>query len=306
VPGFSIIIPTFDRALLLQRTLDSVLKLRLPPSWACEILVIDNDPAGSAERVVAETAKKGVFPIRYLPELKRGASQARNRGISESVYDHVIFFDDDVVVSGEWLEGYAECQRILSPACVVGPVEPLFDAQVPPWITPGILRKITQAYTRKGGDLTVLQEKAHEIPGCNFGVLKSVVRQAGGFDVRLGFADGANIGGEDFYFGYELRRLGKPTVYAPRCSIKHSIGEKKLSVSGLRARYERDGASERVILQLQSRNPTFKRESRLFFRMVRLFSKSWLRHLMKDTGSALELELQGRQISGFLFGSPYK
>jgi GT2 family glycosyltransferase len=268
-------------------------------------LVIDNNSSDNTDDVVGEMAIRGPLPLRRVVETTQGASHARNRGIEEARWDHLIYLDDDMIVDSGWLEGYVEAQEILKPHCVVGPVEPLYEGPVPPWITPQVLRSVNATYSCKGEQLALLpRERAHEIPGCNFGVLKTAAREAGGFDVNLGPSRGNNIRGEDFDFGVKLASLDKRTAYAPRCSIRHLVGRQKLSISGLRARYEGDGATSRAMMQLRGETPPLRRQTRLLLRMVRFSLRSVWHRLRNDKGGALEWELQARKIRGFLFKVP--
>ena len=65
------------------------------------ILVVDNDPAGSAADVVASTASP---LVRYVHEPATGIAHARNRALDETVDDELlIFIDDDERPMDGWL-----------------------------------------------------------------------------------------------------------------------------------------------------------------------------------------------------------
>ena len=192
--GFSIIIPTYNRAELLRMALESVQHLFVPRSWEAEILVIDNNSSDHTAAVVRE-AKQGPLPLRRVLEMNQGVSHARNRGASEASFEHLVYLDDDELVDKGWLEAYAAVQAALHPDCVVGPVEPLFEQVPPKWMTSTILDSVTSSYSWKGPhEMLLPPTRAHEIPGGNFGVLRSVVFEVGGFHPAM-------LAGEDFEFG---------------------------------------------------------------------------------------------------------
>src|SRR5829696_1947350 len=92
VPTVSIIIPTKDRAALLEQTLDSI-RLQTYSDW--EAIVIDDH--STDETIAQTTAASSHDPrIRVLSLTdKSGAPAARNLGIAEARGEYVIFLDSD-------------------------------------------------------------------------------------------------------------------------------------------------------------------------------------------------------------------
>jgi len=78
-----------------------------------DILVVDNDPDGSAAAMVRQS-----FPaVRYVAEGKPGVRFARNRGIAESAGKIIAFIDDDCVPVPGWLRSLAGNFRQRPQAC---------------------------------------------------------------------------------------------------------------------------------------------------------------------------------------------
>ena len=102
--------------------------------------------------------------------------------------------------------------------------------------------------------------RAHEIPGGNFGVLRSVVFEVGGFHPAM-------FAGEDFEFGGRLVLFGKRVAYSPDCRIRHFINHQKLSVVGLRARFKGWGATQRALMQLRGDPLSAKGQLRSLLRL---------------------------------------
>jgi glycosyltransferase involved in cell wall biosynthesis len=100
-PAVSVVIPTYNRAHLLLRSLESVLGQTLP---ALEAVVVDDGSTDETERVVREL---GSELVRYVRQPQRaGAQAARNRGIREARGDWIAFQDSD----DEWLPDKLERQ----------------------------------------------------------------------------------------------------------------------------------------------------------------------------------------------------
>ena len=87
-PGVSVVIPTFDRAQLLGRALDSVLEQTRPPA---EIVVVDDGSADDTPSLV-----RARYPqVRLLQQSNRGVSAARNLGIKEARHEWIALLDSD-------------------------------------------------------------------------------------------------------------------------------------------------------------------------------------------------------------------
>ncbi len=84
----SVVIPTFDRRLMLPQALDSVIAQSRAP---CEIIVVDDGSTdGTAEMMAADYAD-----VCCLRQPRRGVSTARNAGIQRAQGEWVAFLDSD-------------------------------------------------------------------------------------------------------------------------------------------------------------------------------------------------------------------
>src|SRR5438045_903343 len=81
VDRISVCICTYRRPALLGRLLDAMCGQIADPTFAFEIVVVDNDERRSAEAVVTERAARSPVDIRYDCEPQRNISLARNRAV---------------------------------------------------------------------------------------------------------------------------------------------------------------------------------------------------------------------------------
>lgn len=92
LPLISIIIPTYNRAALLRRAIDSVYAQEgVGELFDVEVLVIDD---GSTD--TTSTVASSYDGLRYIrPSANKGTSGARNVGLDAAVGEYVAFLDDD-------------------------------------------------------------------------------------------------------------------------------------------------------------------------------------------------------------------
>jgi Glycosyl transferase family 2 len=110
----SIVIPTFNRAQLLQRALSSLARQDLRDT---EIIVVDDGSTDATESVV----KSFGYKIRYERQSRKGPGAARNLGWSLVRSDYVAFLDSDDVWFSWTLETHKSCiEKYKCPKLVIG------------------------------------------------------------------------------------------------------------------------------------------------------------------------------------------
>jgi len=88
----SVIIPTYNRALFLQRAIDSVCNQSL---GCAEIIVVDDGSTDDTKELLSAMKAKSKTPIISIHTDNQGVAAARNLGINKSQYDIIAFLDSD-------------------------------------------------------------------------------------------------------------------------------------------------------------------------------------------------------------------
>lgn len=226
------VIPTYNRAPLLRRTLISLVRQRNPPPF--EVIVADDGSADESEQVVAGFRDR--LAIRYCYQEDEGyrVARARNMGAAIASAPILVFLDSGTLAGpgllASHLRGHAEhCPDPGSPAsgsAMVGytwgyrPYDP-----IPPGLAEAVaLMSPQQVYERYHTD-PLFRDSRHEglakvgfdltglrMPWLYFWTLNVSVHAAdfaavGGFDERF-----RSWGCEDLELGYRLHRHGVPFV----------------------------------------------------------------------------------------------
>lgn len=132
VGSIAVLVCTYRRPEMLTALLDSLAAQR--SSREFDVVVVDNDPAGSGQAA----AEEAPIPVRYVVEPEPGIAAARNRSLDEAGdVDTVVFVDDDETVEPDWLDALvATCERFDADV-VTGPVFSVFPPHTPRWILRG-------------------------------------------------------------------------------------------------------------------------------------------------------------------------
>ena len=125
----SVLIATFNRAGLLDETLDWLARTRVSPGRSWEVIVIDNNSTDSTREVVERHRARLPVPLTYLLERQQGRSSALNAGIAAARGRVLVFTDDDVRVGERWLDAAVDAlageDRTVGYAG--GPVRPIWS-----------------------------------------------------------------------------------------------------------------------------------------------------------------------------------
>ena len=199
------------------------------------VLIVDNDPEGSARTTVERLARRSDVVVRYVVEAEPGIAAARNRAIDESsASDLLVFIDDDEHPTSEWLTPLVETWKRTGASAVMGRVVSEFDDELDPWVAAGeFFRRRsmptgTEIAVAAAGNLLIDRVQLHRLG----------VR----FDERLGLG-----AGEDSLFSQELVRRGGRIAWCEESVAVDRVPIERMSRRWVLDRARSHGNAETVV-----------------------------------------------------------
>lgn len=256
----SVIIPTRNRAIYLERALESITGQTFPLN-RFEIIVVDNGSSDTTREVAAGYATK-FAGIRYLRENKPGLHNARHAGMREAQSEFLVYVDDDIEAFPGWLEGVWQGFARHNAVLVGGKNLPKWERDPPAW-----LRQLWSAgdqETRSLGYLSILDFGNREkdidpssVWGCNFSIRKSVLLEAGGFHPDSMPDNLLHLRGDgESYVARYVGSKGYKTVYMPSACVYHLVPKSRMTLEYFRKRAFSQGVSDSyTILRSNSAEP---------------------------------------------------
>ena len=118
----AVIIPTLRRPEGLERAVRSVFAQTGVADRLAAIVVVDNDPQGSAATLAQHLAANAPIPVAYRHAPRPGVATARNAGLAATDAPLIAFLDDDEVASPGWLAALLAAQTATGADVVFGPI----------------------------------------------------------------------------------------------------------------------------------------------------------------------------------------
>lgn len=219
----AVIVPTLRRPESLERALRSLFAQTGVGDQVSGIVVVDNDPVGSAGPLVETLRGSSPWPLVYVHAPDPGVATARNAGLAATPAPLIAFLDDDEAASPGWLASLVKAQRQTGADAVFGPITGRApDAEA--WLKPYLER----FFGREGPDRTglishpygcgnSLMLRATALPGA--APFNTASDQAGGEDDAL-FAALAARGGR---FGWAVDARVEEFAPAHRATLKYAL-----------------------------------------------------------------------------------
>lgn len=215
----SIVIPTQRRPDRLLMAARSVLAQKGVNCAELELIVVDNDPAGSAKAAAKTLARKAAFPVSYVHAPKPGVATARNAGVAAAKGSRIVFLDDDEEAPQGWLAALLAAQQKFSADVVFGAVR----ARIPDTVADhrGYLE---QFFGRTGPAEAGIIETPY---GCgNSLISKRMLPAFEPFNV-----DRDRIGGEDDLLFAQLSKAGARFAWSPEAWVWEEAVAERLTLN---------------------------------------------------------------------------
>ena len=196
---YAVIIPHYNDPVRLERCLDALTEQHAALGRDdIELIVVDNNSTVSLDAIRARFAG-----VRFIKELKKGAAEARNRGVVETRAEGLIFLDSDCVPGVCWLAG--ALAQVREGAAVGGRIDVFSE-------TPGARSGAEAFETAFAFNMKDYVERKGFVASCNLVTTRTV------FDDVGPFINGVS---EDIDWGERAGRKGHALIYVDEMAVSH-------------------------------------------------------------------------------------
>lgn len=237
----SVIIATYNRASILRRTLEDLVRVDRS-GLRVEFVVMDNNSSDDTKEVIESFSQR--LPIRYLFEPRAGKCCALNHVLDVGTLGRIVVFtDDDVRPAEDWLQVIvAACER--HPDCGVfgGKIYPIFpDMEIPSWANlPGV--QVLGFAVHTLADCEVRYDAQVHPCGPNYWV-RCEMLDGRRFEESLGPGRPVSMGDESLFLLRLMADCGGG-VYCPQSVVGHHVEPELLAPRAMRRRAYGFGRSQ--------------------------------------------------------------
>lgn len=216
----SVCIATYRRTERLQAVLQDLAQQSHLPD---QVVVVDNDQAGSARGLVEQLRAAGApFAIAYDIQPERNIALTRNLTVRLAEGEWLAFIDDDERAPASWLQQLLQAAASYGADGILGPVEPQLPAEAPYWIRRGRFYDFPHLGS---GELVPLNRM-------RFGNVllrgEALRAEPGPFDPSYGLSTG-----EDGDLLVRLARTGRRIIWCDEAIVWEPIEPRRLSLHWL-------------------------------------------------------------------------
>ncbi len=243
----SVIIPTFNRSILLKDCLES-LTLQTLETLKFEVILVDNGSTDDT-RAVAESFHSRL-QLKYIFAPESGLHIGRHAGMHKASSEILVFCDDDIIADPSWLESISGAFRDSDVTLVGGNNRPLFESNPPVWLQRLWNRPVASGQALAHLSILDFGEGEFDVDpgyiwGCNFAVRRNALEQAGGFHpdsmpykkIRL------RGDGETAVSDY-IRKSGLRARFHAGASVRHRVPVTRMSMLYFKNRSYAQGISD--------------------------------------------------------------
>jgi glycosyltransferase involved in cell wall biosynthesis len=275
-----VIICTHNNAAMLDGVL-SALAGQTPGETACwSCLVVDNNCSDNTPNVIRRHMLSGAIPgLRCVREPKQGLTQARLRGVKNSMARWIAFVDDDCFLSQDWI---AQASAFAESHSAVGAFggKVVLDWEVEP---PRYVKSFGYCFAEQNhGDS---EHQVSFLAGAGLVVNRSALSACGWSEAPL-LADRVGeklVSGGDVEIVLRIAGIGHELWYVPQCTLHHRIPARRISPPYLKDINRNLGISQTLADALVSDGSI----ASWFFAAVFKFAKQILNLARVTLGAAL-------------------
>ncbi|MEX2176557.1 MAG: glycosyltransferase [Pirellulaceae bacterium] len=227
----SIGICTWNRADLLDQTLEHMRHLHVPSEVSWEILVVNNCCTDRTDTVIA--AHASALPIRRIYEPRQGKSHALNTATEQARGELILWTDDDVLVDPRWLAEMVVAARAYPEHSFFGgPIDPWFAHPAPGWLADN-WPLVSNAFATRDFGPETLEFTPDALPfGANFAIRTAAQRRFE-YHTSLGRVGASEVRGEEIQLLVEMLAAGERGRWIPQARVQHYIPPERIGLDYL-------------------------------------------------------------------------
>lgn len=195
---FSFIVPMYDSATYLAKTLDSIVAMVGQKKEAAEVLLLDDGSTDDTVEIARKYATDYTF-FKVFANPHQGVSATRNFGISKATGDYITFIDSDDIFAADFIE-ILESLTIKKPDIILADIETLATETFVSDLTASQKISLFKLINRGRG---------------NTGIGSKFFKRSFLLEYALSFAEDIAIS-EDALFNYQAIDLAKSIVLTPQ------------------------------------------------------------------------------------------
>jgi len=241
--SISICIPTYKRPDGLKKLLLSIKDCDIDKTLinTLYIIIVDNDKERSAFELVSDLAENelNAFDLSYFHYPMQGLAKVRNELLKrafERNTDYIAFIDDDEFADPVWLNQLVTTIVHNDADLVMGPVQPVFEKEIPDSIAKWLYRKDHNN-----------NQRLHFIRSGNLIINASRLRS---FNIWFN-PHFDKMGGEDSYFGKKMAQKGALIHWAANAVAYETTPETRTKLVWLLKRKYRGAFMFTYILKME-------------------------------------------------------
>lgn len=222
----SVIIPSYNRAQLLDNTIRSFLDQTFQHD-RYEIIVADNNSTDHTKRVV-ESYNGDKVSVRYHLVQRQGVHYARNGAAKIAKGDILYFTDDDMIADRNLLLNLMKLFQLDEKiCCATGRVLPKYENKPPPWVTRCLNNQLLSVTPLEKIEKLSVTINCFAY-SCHMAVRKDVFFQAGGFNPEN--TAGVWLGDGETGLCLKMQALGWLFGYTSESLIFHIIPPSRMTL----------------------------------------------------------------------------
>jgi len=229
-PFVSVVIPTYNRGVLLRECLNSLLSQTYPQD-SYEIIVVDDGSTDTTQYVLEEYSKNEKVGFSWVSQPNQGCGIARQTGVKKARGEILCFTDDDCTPTKDWIYSIVKCFKSDDNIGGVGGKIIAFKPN-----------SIIERYARKNQFFNQELHTGYFITA-NASYKKIILDKVGGFDPYMLLCEDLDLSIQTQLLGYSLKYCPEAIVYHKHRSSLRNLAKQMfgygISFSRLHNKYPR-------------------------------------------------------------------